>query len=120
MLKIDKYNDMKKQYIQCSILNAEALLTGDYKIANKNANRINKIIKKLDKNIECKEQFFFDIIECENIYAKSGASIDAIRQNVLKEKALKTLMEILLLEDKKYNLTKFGIKTFLEKMNLNI
>ena len=115
----NKYNDLLNEAIQNSLNNGEETLKYNFKKAERYLEKNLKIIKSI-KNTDFFEKFLKDVMEQGNVYAKNSAAIHALRNNLLKEKALNILKNDANLQEKEYRFIAFNSKVFLKDIYPNL
>ena len=100
-----------RQYIESGLILRETTISGDYKTGNKEGNKIVKVFKILEKNLELAKCSLPELFDNENIVTRTKAAAHCLSLNINIEKAVEIL-------EKAANDEKSGIFGFNAKMTL--
>ena len=83
-----------KKYVDAAIAHGEASKIGDYKIANREYDKLTRIYRKLEKDRTLAIAIIHELFQNPNYLVLGWASAHAIGLNISIDKAEKTLGEI--------------------------
>lgn len=92
MIKVD-IDKFRTQYIDSAIQHGAASIDGDYKTANKEYKKIEKIFNKISETPECKD-FFYSLFQHGDSNVKVWAGCHALSLNILIDELLDILHTI--------------------------
>ena len=79
------------QYIECGLVLRETTLSGDYKKGNKEGEKIVRIFKMLEKDLDLAERALPELFDNENIVTRTKAAAHCLSLNINVEEAVEIL-----------------------------
>lgn len=88
-----KLEQIIQEFTECSTIQGQCMLEGNYKLGNKMVHRLNKLYSLFSSNLNNAQIAYQALLKSESFQTRTIAATDCLRLNILTEEALCVLKQ---------------------------